>query len=264
MIEGVRPLVGITCCARVERDLHVHFAKDHYVEAVMNGMGGVPMLIPATADRIPPEATLAHLDAVIFTGSPSNVRPVNYGCPPAPEGEIEDPVRDATTLPLIRAAIAMDIPLIGICRGCQEINVATGGTLHHRVHLVPDKLDHRMPETGTWDRKYAIAHTVDLTPGGVLARLTGRSALEVNSLHGQGIDRLGEGLVVEARAPDGLVECVRVAGATFAFGFQWHPEWRCGENPVSAAVFRAFAEAARDRAAARIGAATLRDRRRVG
>jgi len=264
MIEGALPLIGITCCARTERDLQLHIAKDHYVDAVINGIGGVPMLIPATGGGIPPAATLAHLDGVIFTGSPSNVRPVNYGRGPAPDGEIEDPVRDATTLPLIRAALEAGVPLIGICRGCQEINVAMGGTLHHRVHLVSGKLDHRMPETGTWDHKYGVAHTVDLTPGGLLARLTGKTRLEVNSLHGQGIDRLGDGLAVEARAPDGLVECVRVANAAFALGFQWHPEWKQGENPVSRAVFSAFGAAARDRLEARTGTAATRERRRVG
>lgn len=264
MNEDARPLIGITCCARTERDLHLHIAKDHYVDAVINGMGGVPALIPATAGAIPPEATLAHLDGVIFTGSPSNVQPFNYGREPAPEGEIEDPIRDATTLPLIRAAARVGVPFLGICRGCQEINVAMGGTLFHRVHLVPGKLDHRMPETGSWDHKYGIAHTVELTPGGLLARLTGKTRLEVNSLHGQGIDRLGDGLVVEARAPDGLVECARLSGPGFGLGFQWHPEWKHAENPVSRAVFSAFAAATRDRLERRTGLAAPVERRRVG
>jgi len=185
----------------------------------------------------------------MLTGSPSNVEPHRYGGPASAEGTLHDAERDATTLPLIRAAIDMGVPLLGICRGFQELNVAFGGTLHQRVHEVPGMRDHREDKTAPVEVQYAKAHPVRLAPDGLLARIAGTDELRVNSVHGQGIDRLAPGLSVEATAPDGLVEAVRVDGAgAFALAVQWHPEWRFWEDSASAALFAAFGDAARARA----------------
>jgi putative glutamine amidotransferase len=248
-VSALLPLIGVTCCTRQD-GVVFHQAKDAYVRAVTGTVGGIPVLIPSQGPDTPIAGTLAHLDGLIVTGSPSNVQPALYGGHPAPEGSPEDPARDATTLPLIRAAVAAGVPLLGICRGHQEINVAFGGTLFQRVHETGGHRDHRDPgDHLPLDRRYGEAHTVRLAPDGVLARLTGRAEIVVNSLHGQGIDRLAPSLAAEAWAEDGLIECVRVTAArTFAFGVQWHPEWRCADNPVSRALFAAFAEAARARA----------------
>jgi putative glutamine amidotransferase len=193
----------------------------------------------------------------MVTGSPSNVDPVHYGGPPAREGNLADPARDATTLPLIRRAVARGVPLLAICRGLQEVNVAFGGTLHQYLHEVPGRRDHRSDKTKSYAERYGLAHPVDLTPGGRLqALLGGATRIEVNSLHGQGIDRLAPGLAVEALAEDGTIEAVSVTEAKgFALAVQWHPEWHVLENPVSRRLFAAFADVVRARAAQRAGEA---------
>jgi putative glutamine amidotransferase len=146
----------------------------------------------------------------------------------------------------------MGVPLLGICRGFQEVNVAFGGTLLQRVHEVPGHLDHRDDETLDLETQYGPAHAVCLEPGGLLARLAGMPEIRVNSLHWQGVERLGEGLAVEARAPDGLVEGFQVRDArSFAVAVQWHPEWRAMSNPFSRALFAAFGDASRERAQTR-------------
>jgi putative glutamine amidotransferase len=184
----------------------------------------------------------------MFTGSYSNVEPYHYSGPPSDPGTLHDPARDATTLPLIRKAVASGIPVLGICRGFQEMNVAFGGTLHQKVHEVEGRRDHREDTTRELDVQYGPAHEVALEPGGTLQSLTGQDRIQVNSLHSQGIDRLGPGLAVEARAPDGLIEAFRVEHAkSFAVAVQWHPEWKAMSNPVSRALFAAFGAAARAR-----------------
>jgi putative glutamine amidotransferase len=160
-----------------------------------------------------------------------------------------DPARDATTIPLVRPALREGVPLLAICRGLEELNVAFGGTLCPSLHRTPGRMDHREDESRPRDVQYAPVHAVRLTPGGTLARLWGREEVRVNSLHDQGIARLGDGLEVEATAPDGLIEAVRVPGApAFALGVQWHPEWFAVEDPFSLCVLRAFGEACRGRA----------------
>jgi len=153
---------------------------------------------------------------------------------------------------LIPRAVAAGLPVLAICRGFQEMNVAYGGTLWQRVHEVPGHLDHRDDETLSLDEQYGPAHEVRLEPGGLLAKIAACERLQVNSLHWQGAQRLGADLVVEARAPDGLVEAFSVARATsFALGLQWHPEWQFSQNPFSRALFAAFGEACRQRASDR-------------
>lgn len=187
------------------------------------------------------------MDGVLLTGSYSNIEPHHYSGAASEEGTLHDPQRDATTLPLIRAAVGRGVPLLGICRGFQEMNVAFGGSLHQAVHQVDGRMDHREPDYEGMEAQYASAHRVQLAPGGMLSAILGGVAeIAVNSLHAQGVDRLGKGLVVEARAPDGLVEAFRVEGAAgFAVAVQWHPEWRVSENPQSMALFKAFGDACR-------------------
>jgi putative glutamine amidotransferase len=251
--QAVLPLVGITSCLKPRDELHFHTVGDKYVDAVVVGTGAVPVLIPALGGRLDPDALLDRLDGVLVTGSPSNVDPAHYGGPAPREGNLADPARDATTLPLIRRAVARGIPLLAICRGLQEVNVAFGGTLHQHLHEVPGRRDHRSDKTKPLPERYGLAHPVDLTPGGRLqALLGGATRIEVNSLHAQGIDRLAPGLAVEALAEDGTIEAVSVTGAEgFALAVQWHPEWHVLENPVSRRLFAAFGDAARARAAAK-------------
>jgi putative glutamine amidotransferase len=249
------PLIGVTSCLKPRDGLHFHTVGEKYVDAVVAGAGGVPVLIPALGERLAPDTLLDRLDGLLVTGSPSNVDPALYGGPAAREGNLADPARDATTLPLIRAALARGVPLLAICRGLQELNVALGGTLHQHVHEVPGRRDHRSDKTKPTAERYGAAHPIDLTPGGRLqAVLGGAARVEVNSLHGQGIDRLAPGLAVEAVAEDGTIEAVSVEGAPgWALAVQWHPEWRVLENPVSRRLFAAFGDAARALAAARRG-----------
>ncbi|MBP2293922.1 gamma-glutamyl-gamma-aminobutyrate hydrolase family protein [Azospirillum rugosum] len=249
-----KPLIGVPACARMMGEHPFHVVGDKYVRAVSDGAGGMPLLIPALGTALDMEEVAGRLDGLLVTGSKSNLEPHRYGGAPSEPGTLHDPQRDDTTLPLIRAALEMGVPLLGICRGFQELNVALGGTLHQSVHSIPGYDDHREDERTPLAVQYGPAHTVRLTPGGVLAGLAGGAAeVRVNSLHGQGIDRLANGLVVEATAQDGLVEAVRVAGApAFALAVQWHPEWRFWENPLSAALLRAFGAAAVERAHRRI------------
>ena len=236
-------MVGIPACVRTIHERPFHTAADRYACAIVDATGCVPIIIPAIGDRLDFAALLDRLDGLLLTGSPSNVQPDHYGGPMI-EGILHDPHRDATTLPLIREAVRRDMPVLAICRGIQELNVALGGTLHQRVHELPGALNHRSPHGPMpADARYGPAHSVILTPDGVLARLAGASEIMVNSLHGQGIDRPAPDLIVEAMAPDGLVEAVSHRTARFVVGVQWHPEYKPLENPVGRALFEAFGRA---------------------
>jgi len=248
------PLIGVTACRKLPGELPVHTVSEKYITCVTDAAGGLPLLIPALAERLDLPALAERLDGLLLTGSPSNVEPHNYDRPDLDPGDACDGARDATTLPLIRAAIAAGVPVLAICRGIQELNVALGGSLHQHIQNMPDKLDHRMRRDVELDAKYRPAHSIAITEGGVLHRLLGTRSVLVNSLHAQGIDRLAEGLAVEAVAPDGIVEAVSVTGVrAFALGVQGHPEWPVPYNAVSQALFEAFGAACRARVAARFG-----------
>ena len=226
-----------------------HMVGEKYARAVLDAAGAAPLLIPSLADELGFDELLQRLDGLLFTGSPSNVEPHLYEGAPSAPGTLHDPARDATTLPLIRKAVRAGVPVFGICRGFQEMNVAFGGTLHQRLHEVPGHLDHRDDETQPLEVQYGPAHDVTLEPGGVLRALAASGRIQVNSLHNQGIDRLGAELAVEARAPDGVIEAFRVRDAQrFALAVQWHPEWKVMSNPFSRALFAAFGQASRERA----------------
>ncbi len=249
------PLIGVTACAR-QGDRHVfHSVAAQYIDAVVDGVGGLPMIVPALGAKSDIEALVARLDGLLLTGSRSNVEPRHYGAA-SREGTLHDPARDATTLPLIRRALAAGLPLLAICRGHQELNVALGGTLHQHVQELPGKRDHRARPVPSNAERYGMVHNVDLVAGGFLARLVNASAATVNSLHAQAIDRLAPDLIVEAVSPeDGIIEAVRVANArSFALGIQWHPEWHIAHDALSRAIFAAFGDAARARALRRTAA----------
>lgn len=233
-----------------------HAAAEPYVRAVPEGAGGLPVILPSLGSGLDLDALVARLDGLLLTGSPSNVQPERYrGHTPRPE-TLLDPRRDATTLPLIDKALEAGLPVLAICRGHQELNVALGGSLHQHVHELDGRIDHRAPSDKPMAERYAVAHDVELASGSMLASLIGGTrATRVNSLHAQAIDRLAPGLSVEARAPDGTIEAVRVTGARrFAIGVQWHPEWMLESDELARALFRAFGEAARDRVGRRLAA----------
>jgi putative glutamine amidotransferase len=234
------PIVGIPACAKLVAGMLRHDTPARYAEALLGGAGAVPVMLPPLGE--PELAALDRLDGLLVPGSPSNVHPSLYGGGATATPDFHDPARDATALPLIRAALARGMPVLAICRGIQELNVALGGTLHQQVQDLPGRMDHR-GGSGPHEVRYAPKHEVALTGG--LATLIGARSIRVNSLHEQAIDRPAEGLVVEARAPDGVIEGVRVTGAGFAYGVQWHPEWGFADNQDSLAIFRAFGEACR-------------------
>ena len=258
--QSGKPLIGLPACIRTIEHLPFHTVGDKYLRAAAVAAHGIPMIIPAFGDLLDPGDLVSRLDGLLLTGSPSNVHPVHYGAPAHPEAEPHDPDRDATTLPLIHAALADGLPLLAICRGMQELNVALGGTLHARVHEQTGRLDHRRPSHEDMDVQYGPRHEIKLTGGGAMARIAGTVAqtgtLMVNSLHWQAIDRIAADLVVEAVAPDGTVEAVAVRSArAFALGVQWHPEYRVLDDPFSTRLFAAFGAAAQARAASRGGTA---------
>ena len=234
-------IVGIPACAKTVSDIPFHQTPARYAQAVLGGVGALPMLIPPLG-----EAMLGLLDdlaGLLIPGSPSNVHPSHYQGGESETPDFHDLERDHTTLPLIRAAIARGIPVLAICRGIQELNVALGGSLIQRVHAQTGYDDHR-GGLGPIETRYGPKHPVTLT--GSLARIVGATTIQVNSLHGQAIDRPADGLVVEARAPDGTIEAVAMPAAPgWVLGVQWHPEWAFAINPHSVAIFAAFGDACR-------------------
>jgi putative glutamine amidotransferase len=248
-LDRTSPLIGVPACVKAIDGMPFHVAGDKYVAAVAEAAEGLPLLIPALGEVYAIEDLVDRLDGLLVTGSLSNIAAHHYGGPPDRPESPQDPARDATTLPLIRAALAAGLPMFCICRGLQELNVALGGSLHQQVHTRAGARDHRAPQTADLDLRYGPQHPVDLVPDGEFSRILGTRRIEVNSLHWQAIERVADGLTVEGRAPDGVVEAVRVAGAkAFALGVQWHPEYKVMENPVSLALFRAFGTAASERA----------------
>jgi putative glutamine amidotransferase len=236
-----RPIVGIPCDRRMLGAHPFHAVGEKYIEAIRQGAGALPLLLPVLDPPMPSEDILSSVDGLLFTGSPSNVAPRHYGGPVPRPGVMQDEHRDATALPLLKAAIADGTPVLAICRGFQELNVAFGGTLHQHVQEVPGRNDHRENKDAPLDEQYGPAHDVTVEPGGMLARILREQRFAVNSLHSQGIDRLAEALNAEAVAPDGQIEAVSMPAARgFVLGVQWHPEWAWSKNPVSREIFAAF------------------------
>lgn len=250
------PLIGIPT-DRKQIGQHPFLAVgEKYVRGVVDGAGAIPLLWPALSPPLDPAVLLETVDGLLLTGAVSNIEPHHYSEESSWDGNLHDPARDGTTLPLVGAALAAGVPVLALCRGFQEVNVAFGGSLYQKVHEVAGHIDHRENPGDPLERQYAPAHAVTFNPGGLLARIAGAPSARVNSLHGQGVSRLGTGLKVEAVAPDGLIEAFSLSksgtdGGSFLLAVQWHPEWRVAENPFYLGIFRAFGDACRERAARR-------------
>jgi len=244
MPTTAKPVVLIPSCNRMLGAYPNHVVGNKYVNAVRLA-GCMPLVVPSVqASEI--DELLDHADGILLTGSPSNVHPSHFSESVLDESLPLDPERDAWVLPLIPRALARGIPLFAICRGFQEANVALGGSLHQAVHAVPGQHDHRGQIDAAPEITYGLAHPIEVEHGGRLASILGTDPIQVNSVHGQGVNRLADGLRVEARAPDGLIEAFSKADApAFNLCVQWHPEWRAESNPMSMRLLGAFGDACR-------------------
>jgi len=243
----MKPVVVIVCDTHKVGPHLMHQAGDKYVQAVRRCSDVTPVLIPALDTPIETNEILDLADGVLFTGGYSNIERHHYGEPAAPADENQDPYRDKNTLALAPAVIEAGIPLLGICRGLQELNVALGGSLYPRMHEIEGRFDHREDKTASIEVQYGPAHSISVTQGGLLAGITQEPSFMVNSVHGQAINRLADALNLEAQADDSTIEAVSVKGAkAFALAVQWHPEWMAWENKQSVKIFKAFGDAARN------------------
>lgn len=227
-------------------------AGEKYLKAIIDTAGAVPLIIPVLADDLAIDELVDQVDGVLLTGSPSDIEPHHYGTESGDPNALHDPHRDAMTLPIARHALQTGVPLLAICRGFQELNVVLGGTLHQKVRDVPGYHDHKENPDDPIDVQYGPAHPVRFPEGSLLARLAGAGEVMVNSLHGQGVKKLADGVTVEAVADDGLIEAFTVDhAAAFALAVQWHPEWQASSNEFSSAIFGAFGDACKERASRR-------------
>ena len=238
-----KPRIGVISDRRILDPHPFHIVGEKYLTAVSSVAGGIPLGIPVLGDYLSVAEFLKELDGLLLTGSYSNMEPYHYGQDPVDEvDETRDPARDSSALTLIEAALQQDIPLLAICRGFEELNVAHGGTLHQNLTAAGFSIHKENPEDPL-EIQYGPRHQVEFVSGGLLERLAGSSQVAVNSVHGQGVAALGKGLVVEAVAEDGLIEAVTVQGARFAVGVQWHPEWQVEASELSTKLFAAFGAA---------------------
>ena len=247
-----KPIVGVPSDRREYGPHPFHMVGEKYLLALIQAADVLPLMTPVLADDVEADDLLAQFDGIFLTGSYSDLEPHHYEGGPSAEGTLHDPYRDAVTLPLARRALDEGVPLLAVCRGCQELNVVLGGTLHQKVHEVPGYHDHRENKDEPLDVQYGPSHPVGLPENGLLRKLMGSDTAMVNSLHGQGIAKLADGVSVEAIADDGLVEAFRVDDVPgFALAVQWHPEWKATENEFSKVIFKAFGDACRERVAQR-------------
>ncbi|MGB8812128.1 MAG: gamma-glutamyl-gamma-aminobutyrate hydrolase family protein [Paracoccaceae bacterium] len=250
-----RPVVGIIGNMSVLNENYtVHGSGLMNSEAVAKVAGCLPLIIPSDPRLVSVAELLELCDGFLLTGGRPNVHPSEYGEDETPAHGDFDRCRDAITLPLVRACVERGQPFFGICRGFQEVNVALGGTLFPEIRDLPGRMNHRMPTEGTLEEKFALRHPVRFSPGGVFARLLGADEVMTNTLHGQGIARTGQDIVVDGVAPDGTPEAIYVSGAKgFTLSVQWHPEFNAAADPVSRPLFAAFGAAAADWAATKAG-----------
>jgi putative glutamine amidotransferase len=242
-----RPVIGIIGNSFSLNDRYpVHVGGKMNSDAVAQVSGCLPLIIPCDPSYVTVPELLELCDGFLLTGGRPNVHPSEYGEEETPAHGAFDRCRDAVTLPLVRACVERGQPIFGICRGFQEINVALGGTLYPEIRDLPGRMNHRMPPDGTLEEQFALRHPVRFTQGGIFARLIGRDEVMTNTLHGQGIARPAERIVIDGLAADGTPEATYVRGAAgFTLGVQWHPEWNACDDPVSRPMFVAFGDAAR-------------------
>ena len=249
---SAKPLIGVPADRRILEPHPFHMVGEKYLAAIIDAADALPLITPVMTDGVDIDELLERLDGIFLTGSYSNVEPHHYQGEPSEPGTLHDPHRDAVTLPLAQRALDTGVPLLAVCRGFQELNVAMGGTLHQKVHEVSGYHNHLENKDDPLDVQYGPSHPVHLAEGGLLRRLAGADTAMVNSLHAQGVARLASGVSIEAVADDGLIEAFRVDEAqAFALAVQWHPEWRVMENKLSTAIFKAFGDACRVRASQR-------------
>lgn len=240
-----RPLIGICGCNKTLDGETAQAVDARYVEGVSQHGDAIPLIIPALGKPEDAAELMTTLDGILLTGARSNINPRIYH-DEQPQHEPTDHARDITTLTLIKAAKHFGVPVFGVGRGFQEINIGLGGSLVDERDL-PDIAHHHhvTDETGLAET-FAHTHEVQLSPASLIARLTGETSLVVNSLHYQRVEKLGDGLRVEASAPDGVVEAIasREADPQF-FAVQWHPEWQMEETPHHLSFWHFVGERAR-------------------
>ena len=246
-----RPVVGIIGNHHLINDEYpTHAGGRMNCEAVRDISGALPLIVPADPALVDIEDLKRTCHGFLFTGGRPNVHPEEYGEEETEAHGTFDRARDRLTLPLIRDCVASGQPILAICRGFQELNVAMGGSLYPEIRDLPGRMNHRMPPDGTIEEKFALRHDVTFTPGGVFHRIMGAEVVRTNTLQGQGIKQKGERIVIDGVAPDGTPEAIYVEGAPgFTLGVQWHPEYRACEDPVSRPLFEAFGDALRTLAA---------------
>jgi putative glutamine amidotransferase len=246
-----KPVVGVIGNAYfLENRFDVQLVGERNLRAVAEVTGALPVMFAGSPDITDIGTLLDAVDGIMLTGARANVHPTHFGTEAHPRHEPYDMARDALALALVEACVARGLPLLGVCRGFQEMNVAFGGSLHPEIRDLPGRVNHRMPRLETGEIHpdpevlFADRHEVHLVPGGVFAKLFGQETVRVNSLHGQGILDHGERVIVEGVADDGTIEAIRIADAPgFALGVQWHAEYDPQRNPVNRALFQAFGEA---------------------
>ncbi|WP_306154222.1 gamma-glutamyl-gamma-aminobutyrate hydrolase family protein [Roseovarius sp. MMSF_3281] len=241
-----RPVIGIIGNHHLIDDRYpVHAGGTMNSEAVAQVAGCMPLLVPSDPRFVTVPELLDTCDGFLLTGGRPNVHPEEYGEDPTEAHGAFDRNRDAITLPLVRACVERGQPILGICRGFQEVNVAMGGTLHPEIRDLPGRDNHRMPPDGSLEERFALRHAVRFTKGGVFHRLMGAEEVMTNTLHGQGVVKPGQRVVIDGYAPDGTPEAIYIEGASgFALSVQWHPEYNAANDPVSRPLFSAFGEAA--------------------
>lgn len=248
-----RPVVGVIGNAhRVENRFATQMVGERNLRAVAEVAGALPLMFAGSPEITDIGALLDTVDGILLTGARANVHPARFQAEPCIKHEPYDIHRDEVALTLSQVCVARGIPLFGICRGLQEMNVAFGGSLHPEIRELPGRMNHRMPRLENGEIHpdptvvFADRHEVALTAGGEFARILGCESIRVNSLHGQGILEPGERVVIEGIAEDGTIEAIRIADAPgFALGVQWHAEYDPQRNPINRALFQAFGEALR-------------------
>ena len=251
-----KPMIGVPCSLMdmPAGRMKVHGAAERYIEVLADLYGCMPIQIPAIGDHLNFDDMAARLDGLMLTGGRANVEPYHFGGTPFPPDEPIDPARDATVIGMIWACIAAEVPIFGSCRGIQEMNVALGGSLHYRVHMMDGKLDHRMPRGENIPREevFKLRHGIEMEEGSSFAEMAGANEVMVNSLHGQAVDRLASDLEVTAVSTDGIIEGVRLKNDTcFTVGVQWHAEIDPHGHQLSGRLYEEFTAAARKRAGSR-------------
>ena len=243
LIDG-RPLrIGVLANCKIVGPHEYHSFGDKYLRAISEGMKALPVLIPAWAERDLLYCYLSGVQGLLLTGAHSNIEPHHYGAQLSTDA-FHDSARDSSAFLLIDMALGMDIPVFGICRGFQEINVVLGGSLHQKVQAVDGLMDHREDPGQSPAKQYGPRHEVQLESDSLLRSISDSHKQAVNSLHQQGVSRLAEDLLVEARATDGLIEAFRSRGRDrFVLGVQWHPEWEVTRNPFYLRIFNIFKQA---------------------